>query len=121
VKPLVLLLPIPTVSEANTRGGWQGRARRAKNQRGLARLLCQNGLGKAPRPPLTITLTRCAARRLDSDNLAGACKAIRDGIADWLGADDGSPLLTWAYDQRAEPGGRLGVEVRIETRGGATS
>lgn len=58
---------------------------------------------------MTITLTRVygagrglknkAARMLDSDNLAGAFKAVRDGVAEAMGIDDGSERLEWRYAQ----------------------
>jgi hypothetical protein len=34
---------------------------------------------------------------MDSDGLAIAFKAVRDGVADWLGVDDGHESLTWRY------------------------
>jgi hypothetical protein len=48
---------------------------------------------------LAITLTRIAPRWLDDDNLAGACKAVRDGVADAIGLDDRDHRLRWAYLQ----------------------
>ena len=50
--------------------------------------------------PVTITMTRIAPRTLDDDNLASGFKATRDGIADWLGIDDGSKRLRWVCEQR---------------------
>lgn len=44
-----------------------------------------------PRPafPCVVLLTRIApSNGLDTDNLAGALKAVRDQVADWLGVDD---------------------------------
>ena len=58
-----------------------------------------------------IELTRLAPRRLDSDNLAGSCKHIRDGIADWFGVDDGDARYQWAYAQ--EKSKEYGVRVTI--------
>jgi hypothetical protein len=49
--------------------------------------------------PLEITLVRVGKRDLDDDNLAGAFKAVRDGVADWLGINDGSKKLVWKYEQ----------------------
>ena len=60
----------------------------------------------------TVTLTRIAPRKLDCDNLRGALKAVRDGVADWLGVDDGSERITWKYAQ--ERGKPKWHSVRVE-------
>jgi hypothetical protein len=62
--------------------------------------------------PCSITLTRIAPRRLDSDNLARSLKAVRDGIADAIGVDDGDPRLEWRYAQ--EQGAVREYAVRVE-------
>lgn len=49
---------------------------------------------------------------MDSDGCVGSFKAIRDGIADALGIDDGSERIRWNYEQC--PGGEVGVEIRIK-------
>ena len=123
-----VLLPVRTWSEANLRAHWAKRARRARKQREAARLLV-----RAARPALlpksgsiAITLTRIAPRVLDTDNLASGLKAVRDGVADALGVDDGSSRLTWRYEQargkpreyavrveiQAVPAGRTAVQIR---------
>ena len=61
---------------------------------------------------VAITLTRIAPRVLDTDNLASAMKAVRDGVADALGVDDGSSRLTWRYAQ--EKGKTREYAVRVE-------
>jgi predicted Fe-S protein YdhL (DUF1289 family) len=98
-------------SVANKREHWSRRAKRAKDQRELARWSLSIA-GVRPSPPLTIRITRIAPRNLDSDNLSSGCKALRDGIADWLGVDDGDNRLTWVYAQeRGQPRQYL---VRVE-------
>jgi len=89
-----ITLPIATVSEANRRDCWQVRARRAKAHRNVAWALC-------PRYPVpcVVTMTRVGARILDDDNLRGALKSTRDGLADRLGVKDNSPLVEWRYAQ----------------------
>lgn len=57
-----------------------------------------------------MTITRVSPRKLDDDNLQSACKYVRDQIADLIGVDDGSPLYTWRYSQRA---GKCSVDVEI--------
>lgn len=50
---------------------------------------------------------------MDDDNLAISAKALRDGIAEALGVDDGDKnLITWEYDQKL--GKAYGVEVEIK-------
>ena len=99
-------------SVANKREHWSKRARRAKQQRELAAWSLRATGKDAPPAPLTIKLTRIAPKQLDSDNLSSGFKACRDGIADWLGIDDGDKGLTWAYAQeRGKPKTYL---VRVE-------
>lgn len=103
-------LPIATVSEANRRDHWATKARRVKAHRNAAWALC-------PVYPLPciVTLTRIAPRGLDDDNLRGACKALRDGIADKLGIDDRDPRVEWRYAQAK--GKPASVVVEFEERG----
>lgn len=94
--------PIETVSEANTHQYWARKAKRAKTQRAEAHYWCRIKFGLLNIPEdakIHIQLVRLAPRELDSDNLASAFKAIRDGIADWLKIDDGSKRLHWEYTQ----------------------
>jgi hypothetical protein len=64
--------------------------------------------------PFVVTLTRIAPRKLDSDNLNSAFKAMRDGIADWLCVDDGHESVTWVYAQRKGRKGEYAAEVAIQ-------
>lgn len=66
-----------------------------------------------PPLPLCVTITRNAPRGLDSDNLAGAAKHIRDGIAAWLEVDDRSDLIQWRYGQRSTERGVCSVTISI--------
>lgn len=109
-------LPVRTVSESNVRGHWAKRARRAKEQRKAARILVRASLaGGRWDGQVIIRLTRHGPRELDSDNLAGALKAVRDGVADALEIDDGSKRLRWEY---AQARGEYGVLVEIEATDG---
>ena len=97
------------VSMANLRMHWAVKAKTVKSQRQKAfNALC--GVGAPPALPVTIVMTRVAPRPLDGDNLQAAFKAVRDGVADWLGVDDGDQRLDWQYCQRS-----AGVKVyRVE-------
>jgi hypothetical protein len=48
---------------------------------------------------VVVTITRVSPRLLDDDNLRGALKAVRDGIADALGVDDRDERVRWRYRQ----------------------
>ena len=98
-----------------TRQGMFGRSARAKKQRDMACLACRGRFGKAPVPPLVITITRIGPRELDSDNLAGSAKHVRDGIADWLGINDRDKRLQWRYEQEKQGKGVYGVRIRVQT------
>jgi len=107
---IAIELPIRTVSESNARGHWAPRARRAKWQRDVVAL--------ATRPrivslglPVTVRLTRVAPRALDDDNLRGALKACRDGVADALGVRDNDPRVHWVYGQRRGAKAAYAVEI----------
>jgi hypothetical protein len=105
----VIELPIKTVSTLNVREHWAVRAKRNKTHRNETHWACK-GLKRVD-PPMTITLTRLGKRKLDGDNLQGALKSVRDGVADWLGIDDGDDRLTWVYRQET---GAYGVRIEIE-------
>lgn len=116
-------LPIPTRSEANRsrHEHWAVTRKRAAFQRGLTKSLLWLPLDGTRRSetPVTITLTRISPRRLDTDNLTGALKHVRDGVADALGhPDDSHPRLTWRYAQRRGAKGAYAVEVRVEATNG---
>ena len=116
-----VLLPIRTWSEPNLRVHWAKRARRAHKQREAARMLVRAALAPLPNwnplragnRKLTVRLWRIGPRELDSDNLAAALKAVRDGVADALGMDDGDPRLAWLYGQRRGKPGEYAVVVEI--------
>lgn len=98
----------------NEREHLQVKARRIAREREVTRLACalQCSSIRAHAPSkLTITLVRIGPRRLDSDNSIGSLKAVRDGVADALGIDDGDPRLTWEYRQETGP---FGVRIYLD-------
>lgn len=124
-RTLSVTVPIRTVSESNARGHWASRARRACEQRAVVRFaLLPSLIGirlahvwphqtKAS-PHFDVLLTRIAPRDLDDDNLRGALKACRDGVADALLLDDRSPWLTWVYAQERGKPKEYAVRIVIE-------
>jgi len=104
------------VTLENQREHWADKARRAKNQRFAARsILCSR------RPPDTehsylVTLTRVGPRRLDPGNFQGCFKHVQDGVADWLGIDDGDPRIEWRYKQEKGKPREYAVRIIIERK-----
>lgn len=107
-------IPIKTVSAMNVREHWAKRAARAKRHRQSAR----DAMHSIPIPwmPVTITMIRRSAGTLDDDNLRGALKATRDGIADAYSVADNDPRITWCYGQEKCPRGKYGVRVEVTQR-----
>ena len=104
-------IPIELPSLANTRLHWRAMDSLKKKQKAATKF-CMYG-ANIPLPPLLVTITRIGPRKLDDDNLASACKYVRDQIAKVIGVDDGSDLYTWKYQQRI---GTYGVDVEITSR-----
>jgi hypothetical protein len=117
---MIVSIPIRTRNPLNGQTGnsRQAAAIRAKaraEQRRIAQLLTRTAIWRHGHPslPLRITLTRLSSERMDDDNLAATLKGIRDGVADALQVDDGSPELHWHYEQRIALRGMFGVEVEF--------
>lgn len=111
--PLTLLFR--TVSTLNTREHWSKRAKRAKFQRLVARseVLSWFDVGMLAMGSVHVFLTRIAPRSLDGDNLQGALKNVRDGVADALGVNDNDPRVSWIYGQRRGKPREYAVTVEI--------
>lgn len=108
-------MPLRLVSEANAHEHWRARQKRAKEQRTLARMTLIRELRSAKfELPIRVTLTRIAPNRLDSDNLAGSGKHVRDGVADALGVNDRDDRVEWIVQQERGAPRTYGVRVRVE-------
>lgn len=106
-------VPTKLVSEANMREHWAIKNKRKKSQQRAVELVW---LAQRIRvaPPVVVHLTRVGVRKLDSDNLAGSCKGVRDQIAKLIGVDDGDERkVRWEYSQRKGLPKEYGLEVRI--------
>lgn len=116
---IALELPLRTVSESNAHVHWRIRQKRAKAHRegtyvALCCLRAAPGLLLSQHGRLVVTLTRLAPRALDDDNLQGALKHVRDGVADALGIDDRDARIAWRYGQAKGPRpGHYAVRVVI--------
>lgn len=109
-------LPVRTISELNAREHWSKRKRRAAEHRRVAFMKLRPLLAvDAHWPPLVCVLIRIGPRALDGDNLQGALKHVRDGVADATGVDDGSDQVTWVYGQRRGLAREYAVRVEVWT------
>lgn len=61
-------------------------------------------------------MTRVGPKMLDSDNLEGALKAVRDGIADGLGLSDDADggVIEWRRSEQEKSKTHKGVSIEIE-------
>jgi hypothetical protein len=124
-------LPIKTVSEANSTEHWTKKSKRHKEQAFFVRMAYLQYVG-AVILPVKITMTRCASRELDSDNLQMAFKWIRDELSDLVfsdriartyqsktgrtveirGRNDSDISVTWNYKQ--EKRRKCGIVIEFE-------
>jgi len=115
-------VPVRLVNALNQREHWRVRAKRAKEQRLAARVSLAKALPHwfatrdMPAGGATITITRRGGRRMDDDGLTASAKHVRDGIADYLGIDDGDLRLTWIVKQDKAPRGQHWVDVVVVAR-----
>lgn len=108
-----ITFPMRIESTLNKREHWAIRHRRNKSQKDTTRWVLR--MLERPSLPCTITLTRIAPRKFDSDNCAAGFKGVRDAIAEWLGVDDGDERITWLYAQRRRGVGEYAVELEFST------
>lgn len=107
-------LPIETASALNARGSTKWRGARDARVRGKVASIVRPAFEIARvRAPCTIVLVRVSSGSLDSDNLWGSQKKVRDAVADVLGVDDADASVTWAVDQIKAARGVRGVVVEV--------
>src|SRR5262245_17441300 len=107
----------------NVREHWGTRGKRVKAQRNAVTTAffwafahpSRMGMiwsSESKHSPKTVHFLAHVARRMDDDNLAGACKAVRDGLMDArLIDDDGDPKHKFEYAQVID--GREGVTITV--------
>lgn len=108
--PLVFEVPMKAPSTPNLREHWSARDKRNASQK--AAVFRQVPVLELP-PAYEVRLVRIGVRRLDSDNLAGALKGVRDAVARRLRVDDGSTLVLWSYSQETDARGRERVRIEV--------
>ena len=101
-EPLTVTVPLRTGPGMNIREHHFERARRVKRERTTTAWALATQAKRTVIPlPCRVTLTRSGpSQGLDSDNLQGSLKGVRDAVAAYLGADDADPRIEWAYTQR---------------------
>lgn len=100
----VATVPLALGSTANLREHHAAKAKRIALQRNATRLALFAAVNRLRthvdlNRPIAVRLVLQAPRMLDDDNLAGALKACRDSVADWLGVNDNDPRVSWVPDQ----------------------
>lgn len=95
-----VVIPMKAESTSNLREHPMARHRRVKPQRDAATLLVKSKVRELGSTRLVVLMTRVSPRELDDDNLRGALKSFRDGVARALKVDDKTPLVRWDYAQR---------------------
>jgi hypothetical protein len=116
---LTIDVPLRTYSEANERGHWAKRHRRTRAAFDAWAVSLMHMFGRSADSvgeivgysSLTINLDRHGPSKMDSDNLAGAGKGLRDSLAPWHALHDGDPRLTWTYGQTKSK--EYGVSVTL--------
>lgn len=109
-------LPLRLVSLTNQREHWASKMRRARAQRGLTAASMAPPACVRASSTFVVTLARIAPCALDDDNLRAAAKSVRDGVADWLGIDDGDERIEWRYAQERGKPKEYACRIRIERK-----
>ena len=116
-------LPIVTISESNVRDHWSKKAARVRAQRQHIWVQWKNDVETRTeniiRSTCVVRLTRISSRSLDDDNLRGALKSCRDGIADCInpgrppGQSDNLPGMRFEYAQEKGKPKEKAVRIQI--------
>lgn len=96
------MVPLRLGRGLNDRLHWAKRASKVKQERLTVAWALKLAKAQPPALPAVVTIIRASPSKIpmDLDNLAGACKGVRDQLAEWIGVDDGDARVTWKYDQR---------------------
>jgi hypothetical protein len=114
---LDITIPMRLGRGMNDRDGhWRARDERVKSERqSVAWMLV--GVAK-PATPCLVRITRTAPGiGLDDDNLAGACKSVRDEFSKWIGVSDRrSNIVRYTYAQARGKKGEWAVRIEVIER-----
>lgn len=112
-----LIVPLATVSEANTAEHWTKSSARHKKQKGIIKLHYLQ-VKQHVSLPCHMHIVRLAPRRLDYDNLVISNKYLVDSLCEELtgnyipGQADSDPRITISYDQ--EKSKEYGVKILFD-------
>lgn len=95
------------------RGGFSA-STRAAHERRLGMLAITANEERPPTLPVVVTLTRVGKGSPDWDNVVGAFKHVRDGVADGLGVRDNDRRVEWRYETRKSK--TFAIEIAVEAR-----
>lgn len=109
----VTLHGLRLVSEANAHAHYRERSARAKAQRHAVHVALVDYA--PPLVPAVVRIVRVAPNALDTDNLTGSAKHVRDAVAEWLGIDDRDERVTWHVGQEKGDPREYAVRVLIST------
>jgi len=108
-------IPLRTARGMNSREHHFTRYARARKEKEAVGWYLR--MQQKPATPLVVLLTRIApSEGLDSDNLVGALKSVRDAVADWLGVDDKHQhIVRYEYLQERGPDWAVRIEWKEST------
>lgn len=125
-----VMIPIRTVSEANSTEHWTKKSKRHRQQQFFVRQYLKDRI-KEVALPCTVTITRLSPRKLDDDNLIMCLKYVRDEIGSLIfpekvktyinssgsivsnkGHSDSDNRIKWFYEQ--EKSKKQAIRIRIE-------
>jgi hypothetical protein len=123
VRAVDLWIPVQTKSALNQRIHWAKRAKQTHSERELVRLIWRSTESRAVRAAVTgaevvsVSFVRVGPRLLDSDNLHGALKAVRDQVAAELGVSDAPGTgIEWRYGQMRGKAPGVAVEIVVKAK-----
>lgn len=105
---------VKATSRANKRGGVAQAIALNSSVRDQTHVALCRLFPERPRVPAVVTMERWApGDAIDAhDNLPTSLKAAVDGVAAWLGVDDGSPSLAWRYLRRDDAAWSVVITLR---------
>lgn len=119
VPPATWTVPVYVVAGDNQRGSKSRIGRSGHERRAVHRCLARQYAALTPfveamdaGRTVCVTLTRLGPRKMDSDNLHGSLKYIRDAIAERFGIDDGDSRFDWMYAQDIRPAYGVRIEIK---------
>ncbi len=119
--PLIVKIPIKTLSEANAHEHWTKSSKRHKAQKKAIKAVLSSQVNPS-QLPCTIRLTRIAPRMIDADdNLPMAFKWVKDAICELLvpnkaiGQADNDKRIQVKYEQMKGLPKEYAIQVEIRS------